>query len=602
MQSYALICKIISECCDCVMWKFMGLSLMSFLICLSPHKGLRGLFISSAVIPLALCWSGVIHNAYAQQVPPAADVGRIHQDQERDLTPYKPPDVDISMPRDSSPMAVPEGAETVHLMLKDIIIEGSTSFTPAQLSPLYTPYLNKDITLDQVYAIAARITDLYRREGYFLSLAYVPDQKIGDGVVRINVIEGHINTTEIDPAVLSQDIVRAYVNELTNRKPLKSADMESFLLKMNDLPGYSFRAVLSPQPDQPAGAIKLTLVKQEKSGHGLIAVDNFSSRFLGPNQISASYETSLFPLQQTSISGLLGLPADKLKYLTLEHSMIVAPDLKVNLSGNITRSRPGYSLEPLEIDSRSNSLSVGLEWQYLRQRDENISFSVTFDRQNTDIDFLDTPFTRDRVRALRLRANYDGRDDWGGYNWASLTLTRGLPVLGASKEGDDNLSRAEAKPDFTKAEVTMTHWQRVHDDVALVVSAAGQIASNALYSSEEFGYGGQSFGRAYDSSEITGDHGVSGAAELQYTGFEMKDTVGVIPYVFYDIGAVWNEDDGQPKRESGASAGLGTRIETSFGLSFNGGLAFPLTRSIESPVYGGDDDGPRVFLQLSQSF
>jgi hemolysin activation/secretion protein len=178
-----------------------------------------------------------------------------------------------------------------------------------------------------------------------------------------------------------------------------------------------------------------------------------------------------------------------------------------------------------------------------------------------------------------------------------MTLSHGLPIFGASRQGALNLSRAQAAPDFHKAELSLTRQQALGTEWALVTSAAGQLASGALYSSEEFGYGGPAFGRAYDASEITGDHGIAGALEVRYLGLDIADAVRVVPYAFYDIGTIWNVDPGQEKQASGSSAGLGVRLDLSWGLSGNIGLAQPLTRAASAPLYG-HGHVPRLLLEI----
>ena len=254
----------------------------------------------------------------------------------------------------------------------------------------------------------------------------------------------------------------------------------------------------------------------------------------------------------------------------------------------------------MESDSTFLGASVGYQW--IRQRQENLALKLTVDGRNSDTDLLSTPFTRDHVRAVRANAVYDVVDDWQGYNIANVTVSQGLDILGSSQKGDLNLSRAEAKPDFTKAEIALTRLQGISPDWSLLMAASGQVASGPLYSVEEFGYGGQAFGRAFDSSEITGDHGVNGSLELRYDGLKPWPSVTLQPYTFYDIGKVWNDDAGQAAQQSGSSAGIGLRTSSDIGLSGNVGLAWPLTRSIGTPIYGQGKDDPRIMLQVGQTF
>lgn len=296
------------------------------------------------------------------------------------------------------------------------------------------------------------------------------------------------------------------------------------------------------------------------------------------------------------------MPVDELNYTTLSHEIALAPNLVFSLTGSITRAEPGYTLKPFDVQSDSSYLAGSFSYQAIRQRDKNLSLKLTLDSRNSDTDSLGIKISQDRIRAVRANAVFDKLDNWHGYNIASLTLSHGINAFGSSDAGDLDISRAEAKPDFRKAELTLTRLQDVGNNFSILLSTQGQVASGPLYSSEEFGYGGQSFGRAYDASEISGEHGLAATAELRYNGFEPIFDLNTTPYIFYDIGRVWNDDTAQISRESGSSAGFGTRISSDEGISANIGLAFPITRSINSPIYGQSKEGPRILLQVGKSF
>jgi hemolysin activation/secretion protein len=538
-------------------------------------------------------------------VPGPADVGRIRPEEKIEV-PDHSQDQQVKVPTALPPVPVPEAAKAIHFTLKAVHIEGATVFTPEQLADIYAPYIGREITLDIAYVMAGAITERYRHGGYFLSLAYVPDQRIKDGEITIKVIEGYIGDVALPDDVKDHRVVQEYIERLTAQKPVTADEVESFLLRMNDLPGYSFEAVLSPLEQSEAGATKLTLAPAEKSGKGNISFDNFSSRYLGPNELSASYAKSLLPLQQTTVSGLTSLPWNKLRYGMIDHLVTIAPDFSLEVNGGETKAYPGYRLQADDINSISTSESMSLNYQWIRQRQENVSLKFTLDSHDVASDIAGTPLTRDHIRALRAVANFDMSDAWHGNNTATATLSQGIDGLGSSGKNDLDLSRAGAVPDFTKAELSLSRLQGLTNDWSLMVAADGQLASGVLYSSEQFGYGGQAFGRAYDASEITGDDGIAGSLELRYEGLNglMGDwrQLQLQPYGFYDIGEVWNEAVGQPKRESGASAGMGLRFVTDWHQSGNLGVAFPLTRSIVGPVYGEGNHGPRILLQISQDF
>jgi len=539
--------------------------------------------------------------AHAQLISGPADVGRI-QPEKKLLTPDPGKDREVSLPKPPPATPIPDTAQSIHFILSAVHIEGATAFTQSQLSDIYAPSINKEITLTAAYAMAGQITERYRNAGYFLSLAYIPNQSIEGGAVTIRVVEGYIAEIALPKDIAGHEVIKQYISRLIAQKPVKSDAVERFLLQMNDVPGYAFRSVLSQVASGEEGAEKLTLQATKKDDTGHIRFDNFSSRYLGPNEITTSYSAGLLPLQQTTISGLTSLPMDKLRYGALGHTVVIAPDITLEFNGNVTKAYPGYTLGYLDIDSKATALSLGIDYQWIRQRQENLVVNVALGSRDVVSDFLHIPLTRDHIRSLQAGMTYDTSDRWHGYNVANAAISRGIAGLGASQKGELNISRADAAPDFTKTELSLSRLQALTQDWSLLASAHGQLASGVLYSSEQFGYGGQDFGRAYDASDITGDHGIAGALELRYGGWGTLQPISLQPHIFYDVGTVWNEGIGAPKRASGASAGFGVNFTTDWRQTGSIGLAWPLTRDIAAPIYGKAQRAPRILLQISQEF
>lgn len=536
-------------------------------------------------------------------VPNAADISRIKPEENvprRDFSQDK--SINISVQKGSAP--VPEAAKSVKFNLKSVNIIGATAFSIDELSDIYSEYIGKEITLDVVYMMAGAITERYRNAGYFLSRAYIPAQEIDKGNVTINIVEGYVGAVEGLKEFANSDIIQREIAHLTKLRPLSSDAIERFLLLMNDLPGQSFGGTLSPFEESKDGAVKLTLTMNKGSGAGIISYDNYSSRFLGPNEIAASYSTSFIPFQQTTVSALSDTERSKLRYGTIDHTVSIASDVRLQLSGGITQALPGFTLQSSEIESFSKFASLSLEYQVIRQRQQNLSIKGGLDGRNVTSDILGTPLTRDFIRAFRATANYDVVDSWLGSNNANLIISRGINGLSSSNANDPNLSRAGAVPDFTKVELSLSRMQSLTQDWSAYISGAGQWASGVLYSSEQFGYGGQSFGRAYDASDITGDRGLKGAFELRYGGFANDgNLINLQPYSFYDIGVVWNDAVGQPPEDNASSFGFGMRFNTEWKQSGNLGVAWPIDRNITTPIYGsGSTHGPRIILQISQQF
>jgi len=558
-------------------------------------------FLGGLFIFLTLGLSAAV--AAMPDIPTSAEVDRFKPKENQPAPNYKRGE--YLVPKTDLPLTdAPAAAKSIKLLLKDVDVKDVTVFTAEELKPIYEKYLSHKVSLEVAWIIAAEITNKYRDNGYFLSRAYVPEQEIDKGVIRINVVEGYVGKVEIDKKYQESSIIQQLINDITSQKPVKAAQLESFLLRLNDLPSYSFRGVLSDLDSADESAVLIKLVVTDKENAGSISLDNFGSRYLGPQQVTLAYQANLLPMQQTNFATVAGTQIDELKFGSLEHIIMLNPKLKLQLNATRTEAAPGYTLGDFNIKSRATSYSTDLSYQWVRQRLENLVLKFSLEARNTNTALLGNQITHDHIRAFRANAYYDIFDNWNGYNAANITFSNGLDILDASQSGDVNLSHEQAKPNFRKVSVFLSRQQALTEELSLTTALSTQYASGTLYSSESFGYGGQGFGRAYDSSDITGDHGIAGSAEIRYNSFNYGDQLYLSPYIFYDVGKIWNINvgTGEKKELSGSSAGFGVRFDTIENISGLLGLSFPLTKDVSTPIYDSDNSNTRINFQVTKSF
>ena len=560
------------------------------------------MYIALLSLPLGLTATSAMA-APPSVLPGSADIDRV--DPLRDSLPSEklaiPPPAETGLLPMSNP---PAGAEKIKLVLRDVKIEGATVYDQSTLNATYAELLDREITLNQVWDIAARITALYRNDGYFLSRAYVPPQESGDGRIVIKVTEGYIKEVSINKEIGRNRIVDDIIQVIKKERPLRLKTLERQHLLLGDLPGLAqYEGTLAPLKDAPEGAVSLVFAPRETHAkNSFVEFNNHGSRYLGPYQVLGGWQGSIIPMQQTSISGATSVPLQELNTVSVEHQVPLLQDLKLKVSAGYTRASPGYDLEPQDIDSKAINAGVSLNYQVIRQRRENLELNLALDARNSESTILDTPLSEDRIRAVRVGANGDWLDDWQGYNTGRVTISRGLTGLGASSEDDINISRDGAEPDFAKVEIEYRRLQRITDTWMGQFTVSGQKASGSLYSSEEFGYGGAGLGRAYDPSEISGDDGVAAGVELHYQGLPVWKETSFTPFAFYDIGKVWNHNDGQEDTISASSAGLGLSVQHESGITGTLQVALPLTKPIDTPLYGGNGENARVTFRLGYAF
>jgi hemolysin activation/secretion protein len=323
-------------------------------------------------------------------------------------------------------------------------------------------------------------------------------------------------------------------------------------------------------------------------------------------------------------------PLNELLLYDVNESLPISSEGTVLLIGfNRSQSRPGDILRDANIKSKTLGASVTVVHPWLRSRSENLFLRGGFDYRNskTQIGLDETTLFDDRTRALSLGTTYDLADRYFGVNLADLKFTKGFPIMAASEKGDQ-VSRGgrvlgEASGDFAKLNLEVSRLQRVISEVNVLVSAAGQYSFSNLLVAEQFGFGGDRYGRSYDPSEILGDHGVGAKFEVQYNPTWIADAASFVSlppdtlralqfYAYYDVGMVWQraEDDVllsagvfAKDRDAGTSAGFGIRFNILDYLAGYVEVAKPLTRDLAAERAKNEDGKDlRYFFNLATNF
>ncbi len=560
-----------------------------------------GKIVSAAVaIGLAvLVWSA---STGAQELPPSLDPGRIDERFEPPLAPESVPEVDLPAPEQAPP---PDEAERVRFTLERLVFEGNTVLSDQELRPLYAPLLGTEVTLARLYELRDAITAAYRARGYLLSQAVIPAQRISGGQVRIVIIEGFVDRVTFDGDAVTDH--RGLLDELAAKivasRPLEQKVLERYVLLINDLHGVRARSVLRPADGVSGGAV-LAVVVEKSPLDGRLRIDNRGSAAIGPYQGDAAFginnQFGLF--ERLSVRGIVTSEVKELRYLDVRNSMVVNSEgTEVTVGGRFSFSDPGSEVEQFEIESFNGTLTLGVSHPFIRSRSESLYGSASFTYRHSSTDAAGSLLTLDKLRVLKIGGTYDFADRFQGSNIIELELARGLDIFGASEEGSANLTRSGGQVDFTKVTFGARRNQPLSEEVQLVFATEGQYSPDELLSSEEFGLGGRTFGRAYDSSEITGDIGLVGRIEAQYTldGSELASLIGVAAenlswlntgqvYAFADGGAVRNYEAGTRHGwQNLSSLGAGLRMAVADRFSVDLQMARPMSR--DTSVNGNRD-------------
>lgn len=554
--------------------------------------------------------------AHAQNIPSSADPGRIKNDIDNQFNAAPPIELKQPVQTKAPVNQAPAGAEAVKFVLNDVIIEGGTRFPYFELEKAYHDLLYKEVTLAEIFQVANKITAIYQKHGYILSRALVPEQEVQNGIVRLAIIEGSVksfiiqNDQNAGPVSVNKQIGQ-YAEKLINTGVLTSANLERYLLLMNDLPGAKVTSVLVPIESEP-GNTQLVLQVAQRKYQGSLGTDNFGNTYLGTQRFTVSGQANSLLASTDQINGAVLLAPDhgELQYFSSSYHQNIGNDgfkSGINISHAITKpTLPNSSGGLLQPEGQSVAVSFDATYPVIRSRSHNVFVGAAFEYNKNKTDYapgLSAIETEDRQRVLRLNSQMNYLDPYNGYNSLNVIASQGLDILDASKKNDSNLSRSNGDPQFSKFSLDLSRRQTIKGPFSALFAASGQYSANSLLASEQFGFGGNDIGRGYDSSEITGDHGVSGKVELAYSSLLFPRVFQQYQlYTFYDIGKVWTREPGagQPEHESAASTGMGVRFQILPQLQSDMYIAKPLTYGVSSR--GEHAENWRFNFSVSSSF
>jgi len=522
----------------------------------------------------------------AQVLPGAVTPGR---DRPGPPQPTQTPDFDFSIvaPHRSP---VPRAVDEVHFKLTGIMITGATTIPPTVFKPLWESKIGKDITLADILAIADQIEAAYRARGYLLVRAYVPPQRVANGLFTINVVEGYLANVTVqggDDDVRSQ--IHGYLRPATAARPLTSETIERGLLLTNDIPGITAAGVLKPSPDTP-GASDLVVDVVQPWATGGLAVDNRGSRFSGIWTIAGDVEfNSIFGADQlaatvtASPASTLGQVAGSLRY----RRPLWDDGLIGSLIASVTHGEPGSTLTAFNVLTDSWAVGPRLTYPVIRTRDETLLLDGGFTVQDARVYVLGSSISHDKWRVLDIGGTYQ-RNNIAFLNSGSWSVTfdvaQGLPFLDASPNRDPAdparpnpaISRLGGKMDFTKVTAFSRLSVPLGGSFGVVFSGQGQFSFAKLITGEQVAFGGTQIGRGYDPGAITGDDGLGGSLELRYDYRVGKEWLQAVePYVYVDGAQTWY--NAEP---------LGSSLVDQNIASVGGGVRFWLAYNITGAVEG----------------
>ena len=232
------------------------------------------------LLPLMLL--AITHGAIAQQLPGAGS-------QLRQLpTPPPPQQAQPQVRIEESAAPAAAGADAPTVLVNRLQVTGATVFPASELVAIaqFTP--GSQLTLAQLQAMAARITQHYRSNGYFVARAYLPAQDVSSNTVNIAVSEGVLGEVTLrNQSNLADDVARSRLAGLESGDPITLDPIENRLLLLSDIPGVIVQSTMVP--GQAPGSSDLVVdINDGRRISGSVDADNAGNPYTGEYRVGAT--------------------------------------------------------------------------------------------------------------------------------------------------------------------------------------------------------------------------------------------------------------------------------------------------------------------------
>ncbi|TKC89395.1 ShlB/FhaC/HecB family hemolysin secretion/activation protein [Trinickia terrae] len=433
-----------------------------------------------------------------------------------------------------------EQASGPAIEVRRIEVEDVPEAARPAVDAVVAPYAGQRLTLAQLREVAAKVTQALDEQGQMLSYVSIPPQKITDGIVKLRVIQGHLESLTLgqNTSHVRDKTLQAYLRQAGKSMDDMSA-LQDRLLLLGDLPGVGAIVPVLSAGQTPGGTAMTIDTQPASRADVVLAADNSGSSATGRNRLGMQVSANSPLGFGDRFQAVAYVSADALQYnhdgdggnTTIGR---VSYDLPVNGMGTrvgVAASRVDYTLgEPYRDDGRghANVFSLYASHPLVRSNTRNLNLSVSLDQKEMRDTFLD-----DKNKRSEQQLGVDLSGDARGALWGMPSAVQYQGGIAYGRlHNPDRFYGFRTDGRFVKLTQSVKLTQAIRSGVYVELAANAQQTSRNLDSAEKMTLGGPNAVRAYSNDTVGADQGVVASATLNVV---VPQVPGLTLQAFYDI-------------------------------------------------------------------
>ena len=482
-----------------------------------------------------------------------------------------------------SPTPVTPEPKGVGILVNRLNVTGSRVYSEADLLKVTGFESGREWTLSELRGMAAKITDYYHRNGYFVAQAYLPAQDIQDNTVTIAVLEGRYGKITLNNQTnLSDDLANSLLAGLNPGDVVAAEPLENHLLPLSDLPGVKVESSLIP-----GASVGITdLLVDVTSGQrvtGSIDVDNAGNRYTGAYRIGTTVNLNN-PTGHGDVATLRAITSGSGLYYGRVSYQMQFVKTKVGVAYSVLEYHLGKDYDSLGATGAAQIAGIYADHPLIRTRNNNLNAQIAYDHKIFQDNVDSTSTVANKAVNVVMGSLYgDYTDTFGGGGLSSYSVTWSLGHFDFQIPAEQMTDAATAQSNggYQKLGIKATRIQKVTETVSLYGGLVGQIASKNLSPSEKMELGGMYGVRAYPEGEEYGDEGYIANLEARLLLPTFTEAIPGQQYLigFIDTGTIrvnkspWNNT---PNSRTLSGGGVGFNLMDNNNFTLNAYYAHTL--------------------------
>ncbi|MEY0712023.1 ShlB/FhaC/HecB family hemolysin secretion/activation protein [Providencia huaxiensis] len=393
-------------------------------------------------------------------------------------------------------------------LISEIQFVGATQLTTKTQTQLTSSYLKRCLTLSEIQKLTKHVTNYYMEQGFITSQAIIPEQDLSSHQLLLQVIEGHVETIEIEnsPERLVHQIFPYQQGKILNLRHI-----EQGLEQLNRL--SSAKYTIDIQPGSQNGYSRVIIHQQGKKWPitSQLNLDNSGMEATGKQLLTGglTVDSPLGFGEQWSVSGNTDMDGS-----VSHHNRYIVANVNVpygywsyryQFYRNSTLQPFYASGQQYRYEGKNTNQQLDISRLIYRDGKQRLTLqsSLKHKNANTQLASQTLSISSPTLTSLSFTPQYSTTLGQGYFTF-NPAAEWGISAFGASP---DTLAKDSPRSHYRKFSLSSSYQYFFFNGLTYLTSFYGQYSPDNLYGIERISIGGQYSVRGYHEQSLSGNRG-----------------------------------------------------------------------------------------------